>query len=127
MKMLKSLGEIMTLSCLIELFPRKEIIVHHRPNWLINSKTMNKMELDFFIPDKNIAVEYNGNQHYAYNKYFHTSREEFEKQIHRDTQKIVICASKNIKLVTIPHQIDVKHRCNHKKREAIYKYLSLYV
>ena len=44
-----------------------------------------RLTFDFFNATRNIAVEVDGNQHYKYNKFFHSnSRQNFLSQLKRD-------------------------------------------
>ncbi len=78
------------------LFPKRKILHHFRPDWL------HGMELDIFIPDLNLAIEYQGQQHY------HPVRAWGGKQaLHmlqaRDRKKAKICYDRMIKLITIAY------------------------
>ena len=68
-------------------------------------KFLKGLELDGYNEELNLAFEYNGKQHYQYNKHFHRGDPElFEKQKSRDRKKYRICAEKNINLIIIPYQ-----------------------
>ena len=61
-----------------------------------------RMTLDFFNATHNIAIEVDGNQHYKYNKFFHSnSRQNFLRQLNRDEKKEYFCEINNIKLIRI--------------------------
>jgi len=61
-----------------------------------------RMTLDFYNANKKLAVEVDGNQHYKYNKFFHSnSRQNFLSQLQRDEKKEYFCEINNIKLVRI--------------------------
>lgn len=61
---------------------------NYRPSWLFG------MELDFFFPDHNIAIEFNGDQHY-----FSTGLSESpSSQIRRDVRKKMLCRERGIKV-----------------------------
>jgi very-short-patch-repair endonuclease len=61
-----------------------------------------RMTLDFYNANKKIAVEVDGNQHYKYNKFFHSnSRQNFLSQLQRDEKKEYFCEINKIKLVRI--------------------------
>ena len=63
----------------------------------------NKLELDGFCPEHQIAFEHQGIQHYEYNEFFHDGDiKNFELQQKRDEAKANLCAKKNIKLIIIP-------------------------
>ena len=60
------------------------------------------MTFDFFNATRNIAVEVDGNQHYKYNKFFHSnSRQNFLSQLQRDEKKEYFCEINNIELIRI--------------------------
>lgn len=58
---------------------------------------------DFFLEDYNMAIEYNGEQHYSFNTKFHFTEKDFEKQKERDEKKTEYCENNGIKLVVIPY------------------------
>ena len=60
------------------------------------------MTLDFYNANKKIAVEVDGNQHYKFNKFFHSnSRQKFLNQLQRDDKKEYFCEINKIRLVRI--------------------------
>ena len=65
----------------------------------INEKTL---RLDFYIEDINLAIEYDGQQHYKPIEKF-GGQEEFEKTIYRDSLKDKYCNDNNIQLIRIPY------------------------
>lgn len=56
---------------------------------------------DFYLPDYNICIEYDGEQHYK--KCSFQTQEEFENAIKRDKIKNEYCNKNNIKLIRIPY------------------------
>lgn len=58
---------------------------------------------DFYLPELNIVIEYQGIQHYQYQSYFHKTKSEFLKAQERDRRKISYCLANNIKLYAIPY------------------------
>ena len=61
-----------------------------------------RVTFDFFNATRNIAVEVDGNQHYKYNKFFHSnSRQNFLSQLKRDEKKEYFCEINNIELIRI--------------------------
>ena len=60
------------------------------------------MELDFWIPQWNIAIEYQGEHHY-YDVYHVSVR---WRQKHRDEEKRMICLSRGITLIEVPYRWD---------------------
>lgn len=72
------------------------IIHQYRPKWL-NNKT-SPQSLDFFLPDYNIGIEYQGRQHFCSNKRF-GGEKEFELIVERDKLKFQKCKDNNVKLL----------------------------
>lgn len=61
------------------------------------------LRFDFYIPEKNTVIEYNGRQHYEEEKTFYKTHEEFEEAKRRDQLKKDYCKSKGIFELEIPH------------------------
>jgi hypothetical protein len=79
-----------------------------RPDFLKNPKTGKNLELDMYNAELKIAFEVDGPQHADYHPYFHKTREDFVRQIERDTLKDRLCRQNNIKLRRIPHTVKEK-------------------
>lgn len=58
--------------------------------------------LDLFIPNKMLAVECQGEQHYKFNKFFHANKLDYYKGVQRDKMKRSFCELNNILLVEFP-------------------------
>ena len=72
-----------------------EKVVHHgKPHWL------NRQHLDIYFPDKNIAIEYQGQQHLEPIEYF-GGKESFIKQQQMDKKKKKLCKQNNCKLIYV--------------------------
>jgi hypothetical protein len=82
-----------------------------RPNFLNNPVTGGNfnLELDCYNEDLQIAVEYNGLQHYKYVPYFHKNNEAFLNQKYRDDMKRRICKDENIILIEVPYTVKVEN------------------
>ena len=72
--------------------------------WLVNENGY-KMHLDGYDDELRIAFEYNGIQHYIYNKHFYKTKEEFEQRIRDDRRKKELCNQNNIVLIIIPYYV----------------------
>ena len=71
-------------------------------------RSKNKLPFDFYIPSLNIAIEYDGEDHYKVNK--RSKNDTYEKAFNRfvegkvrDTIKTIYCKENNIKLIRIPY------------------------
>jgi hypothetical protein len=62
----------------------------------------NKMQFDFFLPNFNICIEYDGKQHFEPIEYF-GGIESLDKQKHKDFIKNEFCSKNNIRLIRIPY------------------------
>jgi very-short-patch-repair endonuclease len=62
------------------------------------------LRLDFFLPEYNLGIEFDGIQHDQYVEFFHKNPEGFEYRKQLDHQKDLICSSKNIKVLRISYQ-----------------------
>lgn len=63
------------------------------------------LELDMYNEELNLALEYNGIQHYIeHNKFFHKNGG-FEEQQERDNYKLNFCLNNNINLIIVPYTV----------------------
>lgn len=58
---------------------------------------------DFYLPDQNIIIEYDGEQHFFYTNHAWDTKEHFEYTQRHDNYKTEWCKNKNIKLIRIPY------------------------
>ncbi len=72
-------------------------------------KSEGKLKCDFFLPDYNLVIEYNGRQHYETVKAF-GGDEEFKKIIKRDKIKKKYCIDNNIRYEVIKYDEDYLKR-----------------
>lgn len=85
--------ELWVREVLIEIF--KENFVSARPEWLRNTTTNRKMELDCYSKKLGLAVEYQGKQHYESNAFW-GGEESFDAQLQRDKIKNNLCLMNNV-------------------------------
>jgi len=76
-----------------------------RPKFLTNPETGKPLELDCFNSELNIALEYNGVEHYKYTPYFHRTPDAFEKQLQRDKLKEKLCRENGVYLIVVPYSV----------------------
>lgn len=65
---------------------------------------LGNLSYDFYIPSKKLLVEFNGRQHYEFNKHFQRDLHEFHKQLHHDWLKRKYAKEHQIKLLTISYK-----------------------
>jgi hypothetical protein len=76
-----------------------------RPNFLQNPTTRKNLELDFYCPELNLALEYQGGQHYRFNQSYHNSVQDFYGQLERDRIKQELCTRHGVTLIQVPHSV----------------------
>lgn len=77
-------------------FSENRIERHYRPKWLEG------LELDIFIPEKMLAFEYQGIQHFRAVEHW-GGEKQLKKQQEHDKRKATICGKKGIKLIYISY------------------------
>lgn len=90
------IGESILFKIVQRLYPDKEVIRHHRPDWL------DGLELDIYIPDIELAFEYQGQQHYDPVKAW-GGKKGLEKVKERDKKKRLMCFEKNVQLIIVDY------------------------
>lgn len=92
---------------LYENFPHLKVYENHRPEWL-RGNTLEILELDFYIPERKIAIEVQGRQHYEFVEFFHKDYDKFLLQLERDNIKKDLCYGRKIKLVEIADNFELE-------------------
>ena len=69
------------------------------------------LPFDFYLPDYNIAIEYDGEQHYRPIEYF-GGKEHYDKVTKHDRIKDDYCKSNNIDLLRIPYYANIENELN---------------
>lgn len=87
-----------------KIFKKNKVIYQYRPYFLKTST--GQMSYDIFICGKNIAIEYQGKQHFEPVKYF-GGEEHFQKQVFRDKLKKELSQKNGIKLIYINYWEDI--------------------
>jgi hypothetical protein len=65
-----------------------------------------KMFVDFFLPDKKLMVEVQGEQHYKFNGHFFANKSEFLKAQARDARKAEWAEINGLQLIEFPYNED---------------------
>jgi len=64
-----------------------------------------KLFFDFYVSEMRLLIEVQGQQHYSFNKFFHTSKSDFEKQKVNDNSKAEWAADNGYKFLTINYDM----------------------
>lgn len=92
---IKSKGELLIRQLLIKL--NYNFITEYKFSNLPNRR------FDFYLPEFNTCIEYDGKQHFNFIDVWHRTQEKFEYAIQRDKEKTEYCKQNNIRLIRIPY------------------------
>lgn len=84
-----------------------------RPSWLRNPKTNSPLEIDLYSQELNLAVEYNGKQHYEYIPFIHKRESNYKDTLFRDKSKIDLLCKRRVRYIVIPYT----------QKDNLYEYL----
>lgn len=89
-----------------------EVLAEEMPFQFIHSQYSIKIHkktlfLDYYIPRLKLALEYDGQQHFEFIKFFHRTLQGFTDSKKRDTLKDTWCRENGITLIRIPHDKEV--------------------
>lgn len=82
------------------LCPNENVVFHYRPDWL------DGLELDIFLPERRIGIEYQGQQHYIPVKHW-GGEKALEAQRERDKKKARLCRANGVLLRTVTYKEDI--------------------
>ncbi len=91
---------------IIKLWLEKNNIKYIRQHRFIDCVYKRKLPFDFYLPEHNICIEFNGKQHYNPIKYW-GGEDGLKSQQKRDNIKINYCKNKSIKLLTIKYNENI--------------------
>lgn len=86
-------------------------IVCERQKIFNDCKDKRPLPFDFYLPNYDCCIEYDGEQHYRSVDYF-GGEEGFKKRVEHDKIKTQYCADNNIKLLRIPYFANVEKELN---------------
>jgi hypothetical protein len=75
-------------------FREETVIQHGRPKWL------GRQHLDIFMPDRRVAIEFQGEQHDRPIDFF-GGEEAFKKNVERDRMKLLKCKRNGVRIVYV--------------------------
>jgi len=74
---------------------------NYRPDWLKNPKTGRNLELDFYLPDLEMAIEVQGQQHIQRIPFFHETEDDFHRCLVYDRYKRLKCLDRGLELFEV--------------------------
>ena len=99
----RSQYHIKARTLLREIFPRDRLLEEVS---LPGSKTTFRKSVlyaDFYIPNRNLIIEVHGEQHYAFNSFYHKNKIDFFKSQQRDRDKAEWCQLNDLRLVALKY------------------------
>lgn len=82
------------------IFKNENVLDHVKPPWLEG------LELDIYIPNRMLAFEYMGKQHYEPVEYFGGS-DAFHRLVERDKRKATLCLQRGVSLIHIRYDDEI--------------------
>ena len=64
----------------------------------------NKLKYDFYVPCYKLLIEFNGQQHYSFNKHWHKNTHDFHRAVHRDWLKRRYAKKHNFNYLVISYK-----------------------
>ena len=83
----------------------------------INPNTNGRLRFDFYLPDYNLCIEFDGKQHFETGKWAWTKEIKVEDIRYMDDLKNQFCKDNNINLLRLPYTLS-----NAEIKEQIYEY-----
>jgi hypothetical protein len=99
----KWINETHLYKLVCSLFPEHEVIFHYR------GCELEGLELDIFIPNFNLGIEYQGEQHYKPIELF-GGEESLKKRVENDKRKKLICKSIGYDLIEYKYDEEVSEK-----------------
>lgn len=84
-------------------------IIYNKEYIFHNCLHKRQLRFDFYLPEKNICIEYNGIQHYESIKFF-GGEKRFKDQVVKDNIKKKYCDINNIKLIEIKYNDSIEEK-----------------
>jgi hypothetical protein len=83
-----------------EAFSNTEVIQHGRPIWL------DRQHFDIWMPEKKVAVEYHGQQHFTPVEFF-GGEKAFDEGVKRDEKKATLAKENGVNLIIVTEGYDI--------------------
>ena len=93
----------------LSIYFKSKVIRYETQKMFEGLKLEGNLKCDFYIPDYNVVIEYNGRQHYEPVKAF-GGEKEFKKTVKRDKIKKKYCLDNGIRFEVIKYDEDIEER-----------------
>lgn len=104
-----------------QIYKKYHVVFQMRPFFLRNTQTGGQLSYDIFISELNIAIEYQGLQHFQPVEFF-GGEESYNKQVKRDNEKLELSEKNGITLVYINYSdVISKELIKERVDKALYK------
>lgn len=87
---------------LVESILKEKDVKYYKQYKFADCKNIIALRFDFYLPDYNACIEYDGRQHFEPIEYF-GGEKDFKAQKYRDEIKDTYCRNNNIKLLRLPY------------------------
>jgi very-short-patch-repair endonuclease len=94
---------------IIATFGDEDIIKEMTWDWFRNDITNSYLYADIYIPSLNLAIEYDGEQHFKFIPFFHKTIEKFHEQQQRDILKNKLLKENHINLIRIKYNEEISY------------------
>lgn len=75
------------------------VILEHKWDWLRSPKTKRMLRIDIYLPDHNVAIEYDGRHHHEHT--FSRDEAAYKRLVERDREKDALLRSRSIPLLRL--------------------------
>lgn len=79
-----------------------------RPDWLLDSQSNNRLELDLYNEELRIGICHYGSHHYRYTHLFHRTIEDFHDLVRRDEERMERCQENGVLLIIVPYIVPIE-------------------
>lgn len=91
-------SEIELTKLLEAYYGRSDVVTSYHPIWAVTSKGV-LYEYDIYLKSKDLLIEYNGIQHYEFNRFFHRNKAAFNRRLYHDATKAELARVNNKQLI----------------------------
>ena len=95
-------SEIQLTKIIESFYGPDNIFTSVHPIWAVTRKHV-LYEFDIYIKSRKVFIEYNGEQHYKFTRFFHKTRSEYLKQIRRDKRKRSLATTNGFQVITFKY------------------------